>query len=244
MKDPNRRSLVILSGGQDSVTALGWALRQFGHVDAVSFNYGQRHSVELNFAAQVAAYYGVRHKVVNIPFFGELVPSALTGAGDVSVPHTLLKGVPNSFVPNRNALFLTLAHAYAQTLEADALVGGMCQTDFSGYPDCREAFIDAFIDALNKGSNAKIVPYMPLMYLDKAQTFALANLLGVLQQVMHSHTCYEGDLTAQVWGHGCGQCPACTLRAKGWERFTASDYDPDPVDVALNGLYNPNPNIL
>lgn len=215
----NQKALVVLSGGQDSVTCLAWALQNYGEVEAITFDYGQRHSTELVCAKAVAREFGVPHKVVDLRFFGEMSVSALTGAGSVSVGHDMDESLPASFVPNRNALFLTLAHAWAQTISADDVVIGVCQTDYSGYPDCRKDFVDRMNYALNTGA-AKIVMFQtPLMFLDKAQTFELAEDLGALETVVEmSHTCYEGDRTVRhVWGYGCGECPACELRRKGWE---------------------------
>lgn len=216
------KALVLFSGGQDSTTCLGWALERFEQVGAIGFNYGQRHTVELEQARVIAERHGVLLKVVKVPFFGSLVDSALTKeTGSVNKPHSRIKDLPASFVPNRNAFFLTLAHAYAQRVGAEVVVTGTCQTDYSGYPDCRRVFIDAIEKALNLGSNQAIKILTPLMELTKAQTFALAKECGVLYDVVElSHTCYNGDhKTENPWGYGCGECPACKLRAKGWREY-------------------------
>lgn len=219
----NFKALVILSGGQDSVTSLFWAKRKFyGNVEAISFNYGQNHSVELDCAKEICKKYGIGHTIVDIPFFKHLIKSELVKpGGDVNRLND--KGLPSSFVPNRNALFITLAHAYAQTIGADALVTGVCQTDFSGYPDCRQDFISKMESALNSGANTSTFIMTPIMNINKAETFKLAENLGVLQEVIEgSHTCYNGARdTLHAWGYGCGTCPACELRKAGYEKYFA-----------------------
>lgn len=218
--------VVLLSGGQDSVTCLHYALRRHSiNVHALSFDYGQRHSVELRQAAFLANKYGIPHVVLDVGALRDVGQSALTGPGDVGVPHAAMAGVPASFVPARNAIFLTLAYSYAQMIGGQHVYGGMCQTDYSGYPDCREEFVQALSHTLNIGyPGAAFISFVtPMMRLTKCDTFALAEALGVqaLHDVVeHSHTCYEGDRsTRHVWGYGCGKCPACQLRAKGWDDF-------------------------
>lgn len=215
------KALVIFSGGQDSTTCLGWTMNRFDEVECISFNYGQKHSIELQQAAKICDKYGVKQTVVDISFLGTLVDSALTSNGDVNQSHPRLKNLPASFVPNRNALFITLSHAYAQKIGADTLVTGVCETDFSGYPDCRQVFIDALAHALHLASDVRIKIETPLMYLDKAATFKLAADNGVLDDVLNlSHTCYNGDHETQHdWGYGCGECPACKVRERGWLKY-------------------------
>ena len=218
----NEHALVVLSGGQDSITCLGYALRVFSEVSAISFRYNQRHAVELDCAATVCARHGVAHRIVDMgTLLSSLVTSALTGAGEVGKPHVYKPGLPSSFVPGRNALFLTLAHAYAQEIGAQAVVTGVCQTDYSGYPDCREDFVRKLNVALDAGYETKIQILTPLMALDKAGTFKFAAEVGFLETVLEdSHTCYNGDhQTRNEWGYGCGKCPACELRAKGFAEF-------------------------
>lgn len=214
-------ALVILSGGQDSVTCLYAALAQYGdsNVTAITFDYGQNHSIEIECASQVCHFEDVKHVIINVDFLDRLVKSALTSGGDVNVLNE--KGLPASFVPNRNALFITLAHAFAQKIGAGVLITGVCQTDYSGYPDCRRVFVDALEYALNIGSESNIKILTPLMHLTKAQTFEMAANLGKLEQVkVYSHTCYNGDhSTWNEWGYGCGKCPACDLRAKGYSQY-------------------------
>lgn len=218
-----RHILVVLSGGQDSITCLGMALANSDtKVSAISFNYEQRHKVELDCAADVCGRYGVNHKVVNLgDMLASLVTSALTGHGDVGLPHAYKPGLPSSFVPGRNALFLTLAHAYAQEIKADSILAGVCQTDYSGYPDCRDAFVMQLATALNTGYQAQIRILTPLMYLTKAETFAMAARASFLDVVLEdSHTCYRGDhKTWNAWGYGCDNCPACELRKRGFKEY-------------------------
>lgn len=218
------KALVILSGGQDSITCLGVALKNHDKVEAISFDYDQRHVAELNAAELICASKGVKWACVKLPFFKDLVTSALLDHDmDINASHGYKPGLPASFVPNRNAVFLTLAHAYAQEIQADTIYTGVCQTDYSGYPDCREIFIKGIEEALNIGYETSIRIVTPLMFLTKAETFALARDVGFLEDVLeHSVTCYNGDIFQRYrnqWGYGCGECPACKLRSKGWEEF-------------------------
>ncbi len=220
------KAIVVFSGGQDSTTCLGLAIKEFGetNVTAISFLYGQKHKVELECAQRITSLAGIPLKVVDLSFFGDMVTSALVEDGDVDKEHAYKKDLPASFVPNRNALFLTIAHAYAQELGARAIYTGVCETDYSGYPDCREAFIDSLQSTLNLGYETKIQIITPLMHITKAETFALAEEVGFLDMVIdQSHTCYNGDHeTSNDWGFGCGKCGACKLRAKGFEEFIGS----------------------
>ena len=212
------KAVVIFSGGQDSTTCLYWTLGKFDVVEAITFNYGQKHSVELDYAKQICDKENVKQTIIDISFLNTLVESALTSNGDVNEINE--KGLPASFVPNRNQLFITLAHAYAQKIKADTLVTGVCETDFSGYPDCRNEFIENIAKTTNLGSASNILIETPLMWLNKAQTFQLAKDLGCINEVLeYSHTCYNGDHTNKHdWGYGCGSCPACTLRREGYEK--------------------------
>ncbi len=215
----NERAVILFSGGQDSTTCLGWARNRYD-CQAIVFDYGQRHHIEIIQAEKIAALLNVPLTRLDIPNYAHIVDSALLDQGDVSAPHGRQSHLPAAYVPNRNALFLTLAHAFAQHVDAGVLVGGMCQTDFSGYPDCRRDFIDAMALALNMGSEVDIRIETPLMDIDKAQTFALAEAEGVLDLVLReSHTCYNGLRTPHEWGGGCNACPACRLRARGWEKY-------------------------
>jgi 7-cyano-7-deazaguanine synthase len=217
-----RKALVIFSGGQDSTTILHWALNnnlRFDKIEAITFDYGQKHSIEIEQSKIICENLEVKQTIIDISFLNTIVESALTSNGDVNIINE--KGLPASFVPNRNQLFITMAHSYAQKIGASFLIGGMCETDFSGYPDCRQEFIDAIELATNLGSDSNITIETPLMYLDKAQTFELAYKGGYLKEVIKdSHTCYNGvrDILHE-WGYGCDDCPACELRKKGYYQF-------------------------
>lgn len=214
------KAVVIHSGGQDSTTCLLWAKKNFEEVHAITFSYNQRHRVELLYAMRACQALDVPQKVISLDFLPEIVTSALTGDGSVSELNE--KNLPSSFVPNRNQLFITLAHAYAQKIGASVLVGGMCETDYSGYPDCRRDFIDLIEKTSNVGSDSLISIKTPLMYLDKAETFALAEELGGLDLIINNTmTCYEGEETLNEFGRGCGKCPACQLRQRGYAEFRA-----------------------
>jgi len=219
-----KKALVIFSGGQDSTTCLGWALHRFDEVEAISFEYGQRHEIELDSAKKIAKKLGVKHTILKLSVFKELGNSALLEEDlDVGSSHSQKPNLPASFVPNRNAMFFTVAHAFAQKIGASFLVTGISQEDYSGYPDCREEFIKPLQKALNLGSDSDIEFLYPLIHLTKAQTFQLAKDEGVLDTVINeSHTCYNADHTTfHPWGYGCGECPACKLRKKGWEEFNS-----------------------
>lgn len=213
------KALVIFSGGQDSTTCLAWALNRYDTVEAITFNYKQKHSIEVNQSRKICEKLNVKQTVIDISFLDKLVESALTSNGDVNLLND--KGLPASFVPNRNQLFITLSHAFAQKINAQALVTGVCQTDYSGYPDCRQEFIDAIEQVSNLGSQSDILIETPLMYLNKAQTFELAEKEGALSLIINeSHTCYNGNReNLNEWGYGCSTCPACELRIKGWQEY-------------------------
>lgn len=212
-------AVTLFSGGQDSTTCLYWAKKHFNKVSAIGFFYGQNHSVELEQAQKICDREGITLKIVDIAEIMKLSKSALTEkGGDVNVVRE--DGLPASYVPNRNQIFLTLAHSYAQLIEADSLVTGVCQTDFSGYPDCRQVFINKLEEALEYGSNKNIGIWTPLMFINKAETFKLAKDLGVLDVIINdTMTCYNGDTTPHYWGMGCSECPSCKLRQKGFDEF-------------------------
>ncbi len=215
------KALVIFSGGQDSSTCLAWAQRRYDEVEAITFFYGQTHEIEIRQSEKIATALGVKQHLVDISFYKNMVHSVLTGdAGKIDDQHPDNAHLPASFVPNRNALFILLAHSFAQTIKAGALVAGLCQTDYSGYPDCRENFAKEILHALNLGSDQAIELITPLMHLTKAETFQLAETEGVLDLVVQeSHTCYLGSPRPNPWGRGCGHCPACLLRKKGYFEF-------------------------
>lgn len=230
-------ALVLFSAGQDSTTCLAWALDRFGRVETVGFAYGQRHAVELAQRPKVLA--GLRalspvwsarlgeDRVVDLAAFGAIAESALTADRAIEMEAS---GLPSTFVPGRNLVFLTYAAALAYRRGIGVLVGGMCETDFSGYPDCRRATLDAMEQALALGLDQPIRVETPLMHLSKAETWSMASTVGaeplVDLIVEETHTCYRGDRSARhPWGYGCAACPACELRAKGWAGWRAERTD-------------------
>lgn len=219
------KAIVIFSGGQDSTTCLYYAIQRFGkeNVEAITFVYGQRHKIEVECAKAICEKESVPQTIVDISFLGALSESAMVVQGK-DINATDAKGLPASFVPNRNQLLITIAHAYAQKVGADSLVTGVCQTDFSGYPDCREGFIEMLQNVSNLGSKSEIKIYTPIMHIDKKNTWALADELGHLEDVRWlSHTCYEGDRENRIEsGYGCGVCGACVLREKGYKEYIAT----------------------
>eukprot|EP01037_Dinobryon_pediforme_P013285 gene13285-13395_t len=226
-------ALVLFSGGQDSATCLAWALDRFDHVETVGFDYGQRHRIELDCRQTLRDglvrlepkwkdRLGEDH-TISLAALGEVSNTSLTRDIAIEMAET---GLPNSFVPGRNLIFLTFAAALAYRRGLKHIVGGMCETDFSGYPDCRDDTVKALQVALNLGMDRRFVLETPLMWIDKAQTWHLARALGgqplVDLIVDESHTCYLGERGQKhIWGFGCGTCPACTLRASGFQRFLA-----------------------
>jgi len=229
--DRTTGALVLFSGGQDSAVCLAWALERYGRVETVGFDYGQRHAVELE--ARTAVRQGIAARfpawrarlgedhVLDLRSFGAVAESALTA--DRAIELTA-KGLPSTFVPGRNLAFFVYAAALADRRGLARLVGGMCETDFSGYPDCRRETLEAMQQALNLGMAQDFIIETPLMRLTKAETWALAKGLGgeALVQVIveDSHTCYLGVREAlHPWGYGCGACPACLLRARGWAEW-------------------------
>src|SRR4051794_25756217 len=229
--NPTDGALVLFSGGQDSTACLAWALDRYPRVETVGFDYGQRHAVELTARQAVreriarefpdwAPGVGADH-MVDITAFGAIAETAMTADRAIEITD---KGLPSTFVPGRNLVFLTYAAAFADRRGLTALVGGMCETDFSGYPDCRRETLDAMERALNLGMAQAFRIETPLMWLTKAQTWGLAKALGgeplVAITVEDSHTCYLGERgTLHAWGHGCGTCPACELRKRGYEAW-------------------------
>jgi 7-cyano-7-deazaguanine synthase len=226
-------ALVLFSGGQDSATCLAWALDRFDHVETIGFEYGQRHRVELDCRAAVraglarlnptwAARLGEDH-TLSLDALAAVSDTALTSDAEIRMRED---GLPNTFVPGRNLLFLTFAATVAYRRFLRHLVGGMCETDYSGYPDCRDDTLKALQVALNLGMERRFVLHTPLMWRDKEATWRLAHALGgsALVELIReeTHTCYLGDRTHRhAWGHGCGTCPACDLRRRGWEAYTA-----------------------
>lgn len=214
----NEPSLVVFSGGQDSTTCLFWAKREFKEVQALSFLYGQKHAKEVELAREIARKAGVEFQSMELPLIGTLGHNALTDVSvqmDEQIPDGKL--CPNTFVPGRNLFFLSVAAVYARERGIRHLVTGVSQTDYSGYPDCRDSFIRSLNVTLNLAMDAQFVLHTPLMWLDKAQTWALADELGVMDIVRRdTMTCYNG-----IQGDGCGHCPACRLRREGLEQYLA-----------------------
>ncbi len=232
-KEPNPSSaLVLFSGGQDSTTCVAWALARYKSVETIGFAYGQRHSVELAMREPIlsalrrgfptwAERLGADH-LVQLDAIAAVAKSALLGDASIGPRED---GLPSTFVPGRNLIFITLAAIVAKHRGMKALVGGMCETDFSGYPDCRDDTIKAMQIALNLGMEARLTIETPLMWIDKASTWALAAELGgdplIDLIVEQTHTCYAGDREHRHrWGYGCASCDACRLRARGWERYS------------------------
>lgn len=230
MTKQDGKALVLFSGGQDSATCLAWALERFSLVETIGFSYGQRHAVEMDVRQAFlrhlkagfpawAARLGEDH-VLDLSVIRQMGETALTA--DVAIEMGR-NNLPTTFVPGRNILFFTSAAAVAYRRGLRHLVGGMCETDYSGYPDCRDDTLKALQVALNLGLDARFVVETPLMWLDKAATWKLAAQLGgqalVDLMVEHTHSCYRGDRSRRhAWGYGCGTCPACELRAGGWSR--------------------------
>lgn len=225
---PHTRALVLFSGGQDSATCLAWALERYEHVETIGFDYGQRHRVELECRTRFieklkaqfphwAARLGPDH-MIDLAVLGQVSDTALTADKQIEFDQS---GLPNTFVPGRNILFFSFAAAVAYRRGISVLVGGMCETDYSGYPDCRDDTLKALQVTLGLGLDARVVIEAPLMWVDKAGTWGMARAIGgdALVELVkeETHTCYVGDRsTRHAWGYGCANCPACRLRAKGW----------------------------
>ena len=227
-------ALVLFSGGQDSTTCLAWALQRYARVETLGFDYGQRHAIELTVRPAIlqtirtldsswATRLGEDH-MLDLSVLGDVSETALTRDSEITMQ---ADGLPNTFVPGRNLLFLTLAAALAYRRGIRVLVGGMCETDYSGYPDCRDETMRALQSALRLGMNTELTIETPLMWLDKSATWQLADQLGGMALIdlirTETHTCYLGERSQlHDWGYGCGHCPACELRAKGYEIYKAS----------------------
>jgi len=227
----SERALVLFSGGQDSTTCLAWALARFAAVETIGFDYGQRHRIELDCRTNVIARLrrefsewdrklGEDH-VVDLSVLGRISDTAMTRETSIAFAQS---GLPNTFVPGRNLLFFTFAAAVGYRRDTRHLVGGMCETDYSGYPDCRDDTLKTLQATLSLGMDHRFVIHTPLMWRDKAATWALAQALGgdpLVQLVLEeTHSCYLGDRAHRhAWGYGCGDCPACELRRAGWEAF-------------------------
>ena len=227
-------ALVLFSGGQDSTTCLAWALNRYDHVETLGFDYGQRHAIELTMRPQLLdSLRGMRpdwknklgdDHMLDLSLLAAISDTALTRDVVISMQEN---GLPNTFVPGRNLLFLTCAAALAYRRGISDLVGGMCETDYSGYPDCRDETLRSLEQAINLGMATKLTIQTPLMWLNKAQSWELAATLGgkALVELIRTdtHTCYLGERgVLHAWGHGCGTCPACELRARGYTDYLAT----------------------
>ncbi|MEK8030460.1 7-cyano-7-deazaguanine synthase QueC [Ideonella sp. DXS29W] len=231
---PSRHALVLFSGGQDSTVCLAWALSRFERVETIGFDYGQRHRIELECRGvvrqQIAAQFPswaprlADDHLLDLALLGQIGDSALTSERAIEMQ---ANGLPNTFVPGRNLLFLTFAAALAYRRGLSVLVGGMCETDYSGYPDCRDNTLKAMQVALSLGLDTPLTLETPLMFLTKADTWAFGQQLGGAALtdlvVEHTHTCYLGERGQRhAWGYGCGECPACSLRAAGHAAWRAA----------------------
>lgn len=224
-------ALVLFSGGQDSTTCLAWALERYSRVETIGFDYGQRHAIELTvrptvlqklrgFSTEWDSRLGEDH-MIDLSLISKISDTALTSNVEIAM---LENGLPNTFVPGRNLLFMTVAATVAYRRGINVLVGGMCETDFSGYPDCRDNTMKALQVALNLGMATNLQVETPLMWIDKAETWSMAQDLGSIALVdlirSETHTCYLGKRgELHDWGYGCGTCPACALRARGYADF-------------------------
>lgn len=216
-------AFILLSGGQDSFVCLAWALNEFEKVEAVSISYGQSHAKELQYAAEIAKYFSIQHTIYDIDgFFQATTTSSLLEKGNHNLTHSLANNLPASFVPNRNGLFLTVIsnHAFKKGEKRINIVIGTCETDYSGYPDCRDNYVKAKQLELSLGLDRPVTIYTPLMWKTKADTFLMAQEYGKLKELVElTLTCYNGNETLHEWGRGCGTCPACVLRIKGYNEF-------------------------
>lgn len=212
----NEKAVVVFSGGQDSTTCLFWAKQQFGEVETVTFDYGQRHRLEIKCAQSIAEELGVKNTVLNMSLLNQLAPNALTRS-NIEIKQDDGE-LPSTFVEGRNLLFLSFAAVLAKGAGARHLVTGVCETDFSGYPDCRDSFVKSLNVTLNLAMDYNFVIHTPLMWLDKADTWGMADQMGALDFIRErTLTCYNG-----VMGDGCGECPSCQLRRRGLEQYLQS----------------------
>ncbi len=219
----NKKAYILLSGGQDSFTCLVWALRHFAAVEAISIAYNQKHAKELEYAKRIAEHFGIDLFVYNIGnFMNSIANSSLFAGNEHGEAHEQAAHLPASFVPNRNGLFLTIIanHAYKNNEEHIHIVTGVCETDYSGYPDCRDEYIQAKAKELSLGLDKPVTIHTPLMWKTKADAFRMVFEAGKLPELIEmTLTCYNGVETLHAWGRGCGECPSCKLRMNGFEEF-------------------------
>ena len=233
----NNKALILFSGGQDSATCLAWALKRYELVETIGFDYDQRHTIEMQCRLDVLAQFRTqfpnraerlgRDHVLDLSVLGEISETSLTRDIEISEDAS---GLPNTFVPGRNLIFLNFAAALGYKRGITNLIAGMCEADFSGYPDCRKDTLDATMKALSLGMDTEFSLHTPLMFLSKAGAWKLAAQLGGTKLValinQYSHTCYMGDRGERYeWGYGCGECPACELRAKGWQNYKSGTFN-------------------
>lgn len=210
----NEKAIVVFSGGQDSTTCLFWSMQQFKEVEAVTFNYNQRHLAEIECAKNISQQLGIKHHILDMSLLNQLAPNALTRA-DIKVADGKEGELPSTFVPGRNLLFMSFAGVLAKQVGAKHIVTGVCETDFSGYPDCRDIFIKSLNVTLNLSMDDHFVIHTPLMWMNKAEVWKMADELGAFDFVREKTlTCYNG-----IIADGCGECPACKLRRKGLEEY-------------------------
>jgi 7-cyano-7-deazaguanine synthase len=222
----NNKAYVLLSGGQDSFVCLLWALERFHKVETIAINYNQRHRIEVDYAKRIAQLFDVKHTLYDLGgFMNSIADSSLLNHPDHNKQHVVARELPASFVPNRNGLFLTIVanHAFKHQARPIQIITGVCQTDYSGYPDCRDEYIKAKQQELSLGLDTPVSIHTPLMWKNKAQTFAMAHEYGRLQDLVEfTMTCYNGNENLNSWGRGCGDCPSCRLRKQGYEQFKQS----------------------
>jgi len=227
----DQEALVLFSGGQDSATCLAWALEKFNRVETIGFDYGQRHSVELTCRLPILEEFKKQNSewkaklgddhLIDLNVLGQISQTSLTKPVEIEISE---QGLPNTFVPGRNLMFLTLSASIAYRRGIKNLVTGVCETDYSGYPDCRDDAIKAMQVVLNLGMETRFVLHTPLMWIDKASTWDMAEKIGGsgLIEVMKefTHTCYNGNRSNRLeWGYGCNECPSCELRGVGYQKF-------------------------
>lgn len=231
-----KKAALLFSGGQDSTTALGWCLKRFDDIHLLSFDYGQRHNIELKSAKRIVKEIEKnfdldntkisKSLIIKIRNLANITKSSLTSNLKIDTS----KKIPNTFVPGRNLLFYNLASSYAYTNNIENIVSGVCQTDFSGYPDCRDVTIKTLNKAINLGMEKKFLFHTPLMFLSKAETWKLSYTIGGEKFVniikKYTHTCYKGERKKLFsWGYGCNKCPACSIRKKGWDEYNLKKND-------------------
>jgi 7-cyano-7-deazaguanine synthase len=223
MRMPDDKAYVLLSGGQDSFVCALWAKDKFKALEAISIAYNQSHKIELDYAKKIAAHFSIEHTIYDIgDFFSHIASSSLLNDGNHNTRHLNAEHLPASFIPNRNGIFFTIAasHAFRKNEKHIHLVTGVCETDFSGYPDCRNDYIRAKAGELSLGLDCRVEIHTPLMWLKKAEIFELAHKAGKLKELNElTMTCYNGIEKLHEWGRGCGECPSCLLRKKGYEEY-------------------------